>query len=240
MPRQAYLQTTVTLRSRSLVLNHISKWWDKMVTFSLDLLLFFSHRPCAWVQFVLSHRSSGFHTLGYTRAARKNLPKYEYRVLPSNNSAVLAWSQIFAHYSDFRSYLSKVWAVWFLYIWTACGRGMNPICSQKSSVEFLPEMWNNETIEYDESNSSCASGTCESFSLIEWLQVWANSSELNPFSQQVRERKENVSVQPVAFGDHKIHRCKLLYLLVFKSAPKVAVLNFHHNIFSILSRWHLD
>lgn len=73
-----------------------------------------------------------------------------------------------------------------------------------------------------------------------WLQVWANSSELNPFSQQVRERKENVSVQPVAFGDHKIHRCKLLYLLVFKSAPKVAVLNFHHNIFSILSRWHLD
>ena len=43
-------------------------------------------------------------------------------------------------------------------------------------------------------------------------------------------------VQLVALGDHKIHRCTLLYPLIFKSTPKMAVLNFHHNIFSILSR----
>lgn len=59
----------------------------------------------------------------------------------------------------------------------------------------------------------------------------------NPFSQRERERKRKCEyVQLVALGDHKTHRCKSLYLLIFKSAPKVAVLNFHHNIFSILSR----
>jgi hypothetical protein len=61
-----------------------------------------------------------------------------------------------------------------------------------------------------------------------------------PIFSKEREREQTKGkcehVQLVAFGDHKIHRCKLLYLLIFKSAPKVAVLNFHHNIFSILSR----